>query len=374
MKKICVFCEIWESGGIEAFVSNVLLSMDRTGMEIDIIVTQRRESFLTAKLEAAGIRLIELSGHLYHLSENYRLFRELLGETPYDVIHLNAFHGMSLYYLKIAADRGVPVRIAHSHNTALRSSWLRPGKELLHRRYAARYAPYATALWACSRSAGEFLFPAAARRAATVSFIPNGISIDRFIRDPAQRQRTRSALGIGASQLLLGNVGRLCCQKNQSFLLDILAAVKRRRPDAALLLVGEGTDRAMLERKAAGLGLQDSVRFYGTSAHVERLLWAMDVFVFPSLFEGFGIAVLEAQAAGLAVVCSDRVPAEARVVSTAVALPLERGAEEWARQILAVERDPAGQPEIIRAAGFDMADVSARIESYYRGVFSDDST
>lgn len=373
MKRICVFCEIWESGGIEAFVSGVLLGMDRTGLEIDVVVTQRKESVFTAGLEAAGVRLIELSGHLYHFRANYRIFRALLRENAYDVVHLNAFQGMSLYYLKIAADMGVPIRIAHSHNTALRKSWLRAGKEFVHRIYRARYAPCATALWACSRSAGEFLFPAGVVRVQEVSFIPDGIPIERFVRDPAQRQRTRSELGIGASQLVIGHVGRLCYQKNQTFLLDVLAAVKRRQPDALLLLVGDGRDRTALERKAEKLGIGDSVRFYGTSKRVERLLWAMDVFAFPSLFEGFGIAVMEAQAAGLAVVCSDRVPAEARVLSTTVTLPLACGAEEWARQILSAERGAADRSEAIREAGFDMADVAARIESYYRGRDSHDA-
>ena len=152
-------------------------------------------------------------------------------------------------------------------------------------------------------------------------------------------------------------------------MLDVFGVMVGKRPDSRLLLVGEGEDEAALRQKAEALGITGQVIFYGPSEQVETLLWAMDAFVFPSLFEGLGIAGIEAQAAGLPVVCSDRVPAEARVLERVHVMPLEAGIEAWADAALALEKTPrtGEEAEQVRAAGFDIAAVASQIETFYRG-------
>lgn len=368
--RICVFCETWESGGIEGLLTNLLLHMDRKAMEIDIVVSVLKKSIFTEGLLQAGVHFIQLSGQLYGLPSNYRLFRALLQEKRYDVVHVNAYQGMSLYYLKIAADMGVPVRIAHSHNTALRKSLLRPVKHRLHEIYKARYAQYATKYWACSRAAGEFLFPKQLVESACFELFPNGIEISRFQRNHVVRENIRSSLGIGKNQFVIGNVGRLCYQKNQSFLIDTFAEVKKQCDSSVLLLVGDGSDRDHLQQKVSHLDLKDSVIFYGTSQHVEELFWAMDLFVFPSRFEGFGIVILEAQAAGLRVVCSEMVPEEARFLPTTAVLSLQSGAKIWADQIMHLNgQSYIGQcfdvSDQIYAAGYDISTVASKLKKNY---------
>lgn len=363
-RKVCIVCENWESGGIEGFLSNLLLHMDRGSLRVDIVAARLRKSVFTQPLKEAGIRFIELSGHLYQLRTNYDMFRQLIQKERYDVVHLNAFQGMSLNYLKLAAEAGVPVRIAHSHNTALRKSRTRGIKLLIHAACRKLLAKYATEYWACSMKAAQFLFPSRKINSQYFQIIPNGIDISRFRRSHLDRLQARSALGIKEGNLVIGHIGRLCEQKNQSFLIDIFANIKKQNADSVLLLVGDG-DSAALEIKARRLGLQESVILYGTSDKVECLLWAMDIFVFPSLFEGFGIVVLEAQAAGLPVVCSDHVPEEARFLPTTHMLPLEDGAEKWAEQILRVCKEIPDQSENIKKAGFEINEVVIRVKNRY---------
>ena len=119
-RKICILCERWESGGIESFLCNVLLRIDMTDLNVDIVAAEIKESIFTQKLKDKGINFIELSGNCYNIFKNYALFKRLLKEERYSVVHLNAFQGMSLYYIHLAKFHGVPCRIIHSHNSALR--------------------------------------------------------------------------------------------------------------------------------------------------------------------------------------------------------------------------------------------------------------
>ena len=362
MRRICCLCESWISGGIEAFLRNVLTRMDMGELEVDIVAAWLGECVFTNELKAKGVRFYELSGSTWRVSENHRRFRALLRERRYDVVHLNAFQGLSLAYLRIAKEEGVPVRIAHSHNTALRKAAAKPLKLAIHRWGRERYTEDATALWACSRDAAAFLFSARELSRRGYRFIPNGIDAERFRFDPMEREAARHELGLDG-KYVIGHVGRLCYQKNQSFLLDVLAETVKRRPEAVLLLVGKGEAGPALREKARRLGIAEKVLFYGASERVERLYWAMDVFAFPSLFEGFGIAVIEARAAGLAVVCSEQVPEEARTAGAARALPLD--AAVWARWLREERPRTPEAADAARRAGFDIRTVAELIGDGY---------
>ena len=374
--RVCCLCERWESGGIESFLCNVLSQMDMRGIQVDIAAAELMESIFTEPLKKHGVRFFELSGSQRNLRGNYSRFKELLEKERYDVVHLHIFHGLSLYYAVLAERAGVPVRIVHSHNTALRKSLTRPVKQLIHGVARERYTRAATDLWACSAAAAEFLFSKRILTARGYRFIPNGLETERFQFDPVVRLMVRRELGF-EDQFVIGNIGRLCYQKNQSFLLDIFAEVQKQKPESRLLLVGEGEAHFRLEQQVEQLGLTEKVLFYGTTNHVEQLYWAMDVFVFPSRFEGLGIAVVEAQTAGLPVVCSEHVPREACVTSLFHSLPLAAGAEKWGDTLLQLLDGPMERQKYaakIKNSGFDAFDVSERIGRYYMRSYFHGST
>lgn len=366
---MCCFCEKWESGGIESFLHNVIMQMDLSRLEIDIVAAQMCESVFTAGLKEKGVRFYELSGSQRKLGQNHKMFKRLLKERQYDVVHLHIFQGLSLYYAYLAKKAGVAVRIAHSHNTALRQSRTRWLKMLIHNAAKCFLAKNATDFWVCSRPAAEFMFPPSVLEKKKYEFIPNGIDIERFRFDNEVRKQIRRELNI-ENILVIGNVGRLCYQKNQAFLIDIFASLQSARPDSVLLLVGEGELKADLQRQAEKLGIADKVIFYGVTDKVENLLWAMDMFVFPSQFEGLGIAVVEAQAAGLLVVCSGNVPDEAVVTDLVHKVRLGVGADSWVETILHCQTDfnRLAFNEQVQKSGFAVADVSGRIEKMYLGL------
>ena len=362
--RVCCCCESWESGGIESFLTNVLLRMDRTGLEVDIVAAELRESVFTERLRKAGIHFYELSGNLNRIARNSRLLQKIFEERKYDVFHLHAYQALSFRYLRQAKRCGIPVRIAHSHNTALRKSRGRWLKLRVHQ--AARFflTGSATHLWACSKQAAEFLFSSKTLREKGYRFIPNGIEVERFRFNPEVRDQVRRELHC-EEKSVIGNVGRLCYQKNQAFLLEVFAKVHGKRPDSVLLLVGDGEDRPMLEEQAERLGIREATIFYGTCGQVERLYWGMDVFALPSRFEGLPVTGVEAQAAGLPCLFSDTVTRECEVGRNSQFLPPDAPGH-WAEILLKAEPGNRSEgAEAAKSAGFDIIDVAQRIELFY---------
>ncbi len=365
MKRVCCFVERWESGGIESFLCNVLTRLDLTRLEVDVVTASLGDSIFTKQLQEHGVCFFELSGSQRNIPENHRRFRKLARERHWDVLHLNAFHGLSLAYLHIAQQEGITSRFAHAHGAGLRKSLTRSLKLAIHYWGQKRYTADATDLWACSQSAAKFLFDGQVLKEQGYQFIPNGIDVERFCFDPVIRKVVRTELKV-EDRFLVGNVGRLCYEKNQSFLLDVFAELQKEIPKCCLLLVGNGPEKEKLRTKAQKIGIADKVIFYGTTDHVERLLWAMDVFAFPSLFEGLGIAALEAQAAGLPVVCSEYVPEEVYITQSVCSIPLAAGPAAWVEQLIGSQGARVDGAEAVKDAGFDISHTTKQIERYFK--------
>ena len=351
MRRICCFCETWESGGIESFLNNTLLHMDLSDVEIDIVAACIKESVFTSGLQERGVRFVQLTGKIRD-PQNYRTFRKLLKEREYDVAHFNLFQGLSLYYVQIAKEEGVPIRIAHSHNTDLRKSSGRWLKILLHKLGTTLYADAATDFFACSEAAAEFLFSDEIRRTNRYHFIPNGIKTERFVFDRAVREEVRAELGLEGA-FVIGNIGRLCNQKNQSFLIGLMPELLKECPHAKILLIGAGEDKEMLADQAKTLGVQESILFYGTTNTPEKLLCAMDVFAFPSR-----------------IVCSEFVPPEAAVTKKFTRVSLYADSFEWVSALLRFQHDEIRRDDDwneVANAGYDINDVSTYIHHYFSG-------
>jgi glycosyltransferase involved in cell wall biosynthesis len=215
--------------------------------------------------------------------------------------------------------------------------------------------------FACSKAAGIYTF--GEKYPVTVQH--NGIDTERFAYDPAKREEIRRQLNL-EGKFVLGNIGRFNYQKNHQFLLEIFGELKKKSPDAVLLIAGGGELEADLRQKTRALNLTDDVIFYGWTDNPEDLYQAMDVFVLPSLFEGLPIVSVEAQCAGLPVVCSAAVTEEARL--TDLFLRQDGSAEQWAQVILRQKDNISGRRsrrEEIALAGYDARDSSQKLLTSY---------
>lgn len=312
--------------GLETMLMNYYRNIDRTKIQFDFLTHREEKADYDDEIESLGGRIYR-APRLY--PQNYPAYfaymRRLFEEHPeYRIMHS---HIDSMSYLPLLAGKkaGIPVRIAHSHNTSIDLDFKYPLKQYF--RY--RLPEVTTHQLACGEEAGHFLF-----RGMDFAVVPNAIDMERFFFSQSIREKKREALGL-TEKLVIGHVGRFSSQKNHGFLLQIFSEVKKRREDAILLLVGIGEKEMEIREQTQKLGISEQVRFLGNRSDVSELYQAMDVFVLPSLFEGIPLVGIEAQAAGLPCVFSDRVPQEVQTTDACAFLPLEAPLTEWAERVLA---------------------------------------
>ena len=350
------------AGGVENFLMAYCGRMDKSRVRFD---------FLTRYEDAAYPEQRSAIGRTYVIprrSEDpvkyYREIRAFFEQhaKEYDVIWDNECMFNDMTPLALAAEYGVPVRIAHSHTPQNTDPSLGgKARGALHRAQRRGLARYANVLWACSEESARWVCPA---MDLPFTIIPHAINVQDYTFDPAVRAEVRAHYGL-TDCLVVGHVGRLQYQKNQTFLLEAFARLHQREPRARLVLVGDGPNLLTLEAKAVDLGVEEEVLFLGHREDVPRLLQAFDLFAMPSRFEGLGMAAVEAQAAGLSCILSSAFPQAADITGDVTFLPPE-DADLWAERMLdgledqTVFQRRSTVAELTRA-GYELTDAAEKL-------------
>lgn len=319
-------------GGIETWLMNVLRRVDRRLFTIDIVVSSLARSPLMDEAEALGSQIHVCLAHSHQLRFATNLTRTLRGKGPYDIIHAN-LHFLNGIVAFCGAVSGVPVRIVHSHT---RSSLRQPSPAERVKNHAARMLlrTFANGALACSSQAGAELFGSDWTKRFDGRVLQCGIDLAAF-RQPVDRKALRASLGIPPDALVIGHAGRFVPEKNHAFFLKVAERYADQNPRAHFLLVGDGPLLSEAKRQAALSASAGRFHFLGTRYDVPALMsGAMDCFLFPSLFEGLGLALVEAQAAGLPCVYSDVIPPEADLFALLLSrVSLNAPVEEWCNAI-----------------------------------------
>lgn len=362
-------------GGVEAFIMNVYRNIDRSKVQFDFLASHNE-----GKL-AYEDEILDMGGRIHRVmysqresltkshSELLRFFRE---HSEFSGIHVNANYPYA-YPLKVAKEAGIPLRILHSHNAGAGEQFgPQPSglKALIktYRNYAVHKqiddAP--THYFACSQQAADYMFPG-----KPFTWVKNGIDTEKFAFRPEVRQRVRAELGVGDDTKLIGFCGRFRLQKNPLFLLEIFAEYAHMEANTKLMMVGIGELEQQMHKKVEELGIADKVMFLGARTDMPDLYQAMDLFLLPSLFEGFGIVYAEAQCAGVPCLATkDAVPTVAKVTDLLEFVPLQESARQWAeecRRLLSDEKNRQDYSTIVRNKGFDIHDVAAELQQFYLG-------
>ena len=345
-----------DRGGLETLLMNCYRHIDRNVVQFDFLVHRYPRAAYDDEIEELGGTIHRLP-RLNPFDPRYKkaLYDFFNSHPEYRIVHCH-LDCMSGIPLSVAKQCGVPVRIAHAHSSNQDKDWKYPLKRFFMRKIPS----CATHLFACSDSSGLWMFP---KQNFTV--IKNGIDTEKFAFDSAVRDEARKELHL-AESLTLGHVGRFDQVKNHSFLIDIFSELKKEVPDAVLLLVGKGPLENQMREKVQGLGLADSVLFLGLRSDVNRILQAVDVFVMPSLYEGLGIAAIEAQTSGTFCVFSDTIPKECKLTDHVVFLSLHTSPSLWAEHILSgalpVRKSNAEQ---IAVKGYDIQSTADDLQDFY---------
>jgi len=317
-----------DPGGIETWLLYLLKSLDMKQFQFDFCIFGSHAGLYAPQVEKIGARVLRCprSQNLWKFG---RSFRKILREGRYDVVHSHV-HGFSGVLLRWARLEGVPVRIAHSHNShdGKSNTTCRRAYRFLTRHWVRRHATHGLA---ASREAADDIF-LDWKNDFRVAILHCGIDLDRF-RGDVDCNLSRKKIGLPAGAVVIGHVGNFIAAKNHAFFLEIAAQIRKHRPDTHFLLIGDGPCRAEIEARARAMGFQGNMHFLGTRTDVPTLLrTCIDVFVFPSLlWEGLPLAVVEAQAAGLRCIVSNCITNEVVIVpDQVVRLPLISGAAKWA--------------------------------------------
>ncbi len=325
--------------GTETWLINVLRLIDRDRFQMDFLTHSTDPTHYDDEIRSLGGRIIPCLSPNSPGSYSKNFARVMSDFGPYDIVHshMHHFSGLALW---LAARHDVPVRVAHSHlDTRSTDAQASIPRKFYTNIAAKAIQRSATQGLAASEPAAESLFGRDWKNDQRWRILHCGVDLQPFTA-AADRAQVRNELGIPSNAFVIGHVGRFELQKNHAFLIDVIKESSRANPLVWGLLVGDGMLRSEIEAMAAQAGIGDRVVFAGVRADVPRvMLGAMDAFAFPSAFEGLGLAIVEAQAAGLPCVISNVVPREADVIGGLVRrLGLSDSSQAWAEAVLSAKR------------------------------------
>ncbi|RHF81782.1 MULTISPECIES: glycosyltransferase [Lachnospiraceae] len=333
IKRICIYGCTEIFGGTEQYLMTIYRAIDRTKLQFDFLFPHNANKIsYESEIENLGGRVYrEYYNHSERKIPGAISPRDLFRKHPeWSGIYVNWQSIDTAYQLIIAAKKEKrPYRVIHAHNNGYNRSFNLKDK-IYEKFFHMTKQCYVTDYLACSDLAGKWLF-----HTKGFTVIPNAVPFEKYTFSKPLRKKIRKECSIKDSETLYGFCGRLVEQKNPDFLLEIFKYILQKQPTGKLLIVGDGQLREKLEDKIKKEHLDKKVTITGMVPNVEDYMQAMDCFILPSRFEGFGIVLLEAQAAGLPCFTSKNVvPKETNLTGHVRFLGLDDGAKVWADKIM----------------------------------------
>jgi glycosyltransferase involved in cell wall biosynthesis len=316
--------------GTETMLMNIYRNIDREKFQFDFVSYSKEDAYYDKEIKELGGRVIKLT-KTQSIIEIYNVLKKY---GPYDAVHSHTlFHcGIANIAAKLA---NVKIRIAHAHTTFnkidnyIRKAYILSMKKVI--------TAFSTHLLACSREAGTYMYGENGIKNKKYLYFPNLIDYPKFFEYPMEEVlKFKSEVGID-NGIVVGHIGRFIESKNHLFLLEILQHLVARNENIQLLLVGDGDLKEKIEKIAIEKGLIKNIKFVGIREDTHTMFHSMDIFVFPSIYEGLGLVLLEAQACGLPCIVSEAIQPEANLgIDLFSTIPLTENASKWADKILEI--------------------------------------
>lgn len=356
-------------GGSQTVVMEIYRKINRDKIQFDFVVFPEEKKGFYDEVK-------QLGGNVYvcprYNGKNHWEFCQwwhsfFATHNEYRIVHGHV-RSVAIIYLQIAKKYGLKT-IVHSHSTSNGSGKAAIIKAIMQwpLRYCADY------LFACSTISGEWLYGRLATKKKNFYVVPNCIDVKRFAFDLSKREQIRTEYNISSSTLVVGHIGRFREVKNHRFLVDVFCEITKKRSDSILMLVGEGELQGKIREYCHKSGIADKVVFTGGQDNPVPFYSAMDVFVFPSFWEGVPLSVVEAQASGLHCVISDTITQDVQLTDLIEIMSLEKPAVSWAHSII----DKASSSHRMLNAGqiagllrFDSEKVVLGLEEFYQAIVS----
>lgn len=354
--RVCQVLHGIVGGGSEQVVLNYCSRM--RDIHFDLLYQYEPNPQILERFSEAGINCIQIPDKVHHpLKHLWKMFR-IFRKGHYDVVHSHLDWYMNSYVCFLAMLAGVKKRIAHHHQAYSKWNFLCAILRIPCKLFATHWL-------ACGEAAAINGWGKSAVAKGKVTILPNAIDPERFKFNKTARREIRSKYGIAENDFVVGHVGRFYPQKNHEFLIDVFAGLHKRKANAKLLLLGEGPLHEPIKQKVKSLGLTNTVIFAGLQKDVAQFYSAMDVFAFPSLWEGLPLTLVEAQYAGLPCIVSEKVTKETIITNEVHAVSLSSikpMCEELASSNISDNRE---HPQI-NSRRFDIENCYKMLESVYQ--------
>lgn len=365
--KVLILDTVMDRGGAETMTMNYLRNIDRSKIQFDFLVHRNYKAAYEDEIE-------ELGGRIYRICppypQNWFKYSNTITEffnthKEYRIIHCNMMElGYPAY--KAAKKAGIPVRICHAHTAQDKLNF--SIKSIIRSIYKKQMLKEITHKFSCGKKAAEWVF--GKNNIDDVIFMKNAIDANLYRYNANIEDDVRKEFDI-ENRFVIGHVGRFFEPKNHKFIIDIFSEVVKKDPEAVLMLVGGGElDDLVLNQikeKVNSLGLNKNVIFTGVRTDVYRIMQAFDVFILPSLFEGFPVVMVEAQAAGLKCLISDKVPSECDITGNVEILSLQDPANLWAEHICRYKDSYQKKDMYLKIvnSGYDIKKNAKWLENFY---------
>lgn len=354
---------VMNRAGQETFLMNILRNIDRERFKFIFLCSLPNVGDYDGEIKSLGgiishlpINWLQKVKYLNYLGDIYAYYLYFKRNKQYQIFHIHNYHSFTTFLSVLGAKlAGVHTIIVHSHNS-------NAPHPLLHKLFRPILNLFKIERYACSQLASDWMFG----KNKNVHIVKNGVNLKKFKFSKLERETLRSRLGISENEFLIGHIGRFNYQKNHTFLIDIFLEIHKICPEAKLLLLGDGELKNDIEDKVYVFNLEQSVLFEGIKSNISEYLSAMDLFLFPSLFEGLPVVLVEAQANGLTSVISNEISKEVVLSNNIYMESLERSPKEWANIVLSHKNDGHEiDVKNIKKNGYDIQNtVSILMEMY----------
>ena len=352
-------------GGAESMIMNIYRKIDRTKIQFDFVVHTDSICDFDDEIKSLG-------GEIYNcprftgtnIVSYIKFWNEFFKEhREYKIIHGHIGSSASIY-LKIAKKKGL-FTIAHSHRGGFDTGI----KGTMYRVFSYPTRFIADYFFACSESAGISRYGKRVVNNKTIfSVLKNAIDVNQYVFSEEIRYKKRKELNL-ENKFVIGHVGRFDKAKNQEYLVEIFRLIAEKQKNVMLLLIGDGELKSYIIEKVKNYGLEDRVIFTGVRSDVNELLQAMDIFVFPSIYEGLPVTVIEAQAAGLLCIISDTITDEVCITPLVQKLPIGKGPIAWAKNIELLNKNiHENFSSKIKNCGYDINTSVLSLEKFYLSI------
>ena len=352
MKRILCILSSLDAGGAETFLMKVSRSLPPERYQLDFVVSVENGCYTQEILDRGG-RIYKIPQRTKNPIGAFRGIKSVVKNNKYDSVLKLGEHSLAVVDLIAAKMGGARHLAVRSCNAPTGLPWK---SRVIHGLFRPILNRVATIKLAPSDLAAQFMFG----KASDVVLLNNGVDLSHFCYSLEKRIDIRNEFGI-EDKFVVGHVGRFHPQKNHRYLLEIFKEICNQREDAVLLLIGTGSLEEQIRKWIEEMGLQDNVILAGQRFDIPALLSAMDVFLFPSLYEGMPNTVIEAQATGLPCVISDTITRGADLTGLVHYLSLKDGTKCWAAKVLSMlSEQRANTSEVITARGYNIKDVAER--------------